>query len=74
MALFSGLTVNLGQFLRYIAFGFGSVIVVSMMLRTIPLWVLFFAFIFIRKYESFSRWVLIGNALIMVGAVLVLLS
>jgi drug/metabolite transporter (DMT)-like permease len=74
MALFSGLTVNLGQFLRYIALGFGSAIVVSMMLRTIPLWVLFFAFIFIRKYESFSRWVLLGNALVMIGAVLVLLS
>jgi drug/metabolite transporter (DMT)-like permease len=73
-ALFSGLTVNLGQFLRYIALGSGSVIVVSLMLRTIPLWVLFFAFIFIRKYESFSRWVLLGNALIMIGAVLVLLS
>jgi drug/metabolite transporter (DMT)-like permease len=73
-ALLSGLTVNLGQFLRYIALGFGSAIVVSLMLRTIPLWVLFFAFIFIRKYESFSRWVLLGNALIMIGAVLVLLS
>jgi len=73
-ALFSGLTVNLGQFLRYIALGFGSAIVVSLMLRTIPLWVLFFAFIFIRKYESFSRWVLLGNGLIMIGAVLVLLS
>jgi drug/metabolite transporter (DMT)-like permease len=73
-ALLSGLTVNLGQFLRYIALGFGSVIVVSLMLRTMPLWVLFFAFIFIRKYESFSRWVLLGNALIMIGAVLVLLS
>ena len=73
-ALFSGLTVNLGQFLRYIALGFGSAIVVSLMLRTIPLWVLFFAFIFIRKYESFSRWVLLGNALVMIGAVLVLLS
>jgi drug/metabolite transporter (DMT)-like permease len=74
LALFSGLTVNLAQFLRYIAFGFGSVIVVSLMLRTVPLWVLFFAFAFIRKYESFSRWVLLGNALILIGAVLVLLS
>jgi drug/metabolite transporter (DMT)-like permease len=74
MALFSGLTVNLAQFLRYIAFGSGSVIVVSLMLRTIPVWVLFFAFIFIRKYESFSRWVLLGNGLVMIGAVLVLLS
>jgi drug/metabolite transporter (DMT)-like permease len=74
IALLSGLSVNLGQFLRYIAFGSGSVIVVSLMLRTIPLWVLFFAFIFIRKYESFSRWVLLGNALIMIGAILVLLS
>jgi drug/metabolite transporter (DMT)-like permease len=74
IALLSGLTVNLGQFLRYIALGSGSVIVVSMMLRTIPLWVLFFAFIFIRRYESFSRWVLLGNGLVMIGAILVLLS
>jgi drug/metabolite transporter (DMT)-like permease len=74
LALLSGLTVNLGQLFRYIAFGSGSAIVISMMLRTMPVWVLFFAFIFIRKYESFSRWVLLGNGLVMIGAVLVLLS
>src|SRR4030042_3254479 len=37
-ALYSGLTSNIAQLIRYIALGFGSAIVVSLMLRTIPLW------------------------------------
>jgi drug/metabolite transporter (DMT)-like permease len=74
IALLSGLTVNLAQLMRYFGLKFGSAIVISLMFRTIPLWVLLFAFIFIRKYESFSRWVLLGNALIMIGTALILLS
>lgn len=74
LALFSGLTSNIAQLMRYIALEFGSAIVISLMLRTVSLWVLFFAFIFNRKYESFSRWVLLGNVLIIMGTILILLS
>ncbi len=74
IALLSGLTTNIAQLARYIAMGLASAIVVSLMQRTMPLWVLLFAFIFNRKYESFSRWVLLGNGLLVVGTVLILLS
>jgi drug/metabolite transporter (DMT)-like permease len=74
VAIFSGLTTSIAQLLRYLSFGFGSVIVVSLMLRTLPLWVLLFSFIFNRQYESFSRWVLIGNGLLMIGTILVISS
>jgi len=74
IALFSGLTSNIAQLLRYIALGLGSAIVISLMLRTMPLWVLSFAFIFNREYESFSRWVLLGNGFIILGAILIFLS
>jgi len=40
---------------------------------TIPLWTITLSFIFNRKIESFSRWVFVGNGLLIVGAVLVLL-
>jgi uncharacterized membrane protein len=72
VALFSGLTTSVAQLFRYLSFAYGSVIVVSLMLRTLPLWVLLLAFIFNREYESFSRWVLIGNGLILVGTILVI--
>jgi drug/metabolite transporter (DMT)-like permease len=74
LALYSGLTTNIAQLLRYLALDSGSAIVVSLMLRTVPLWVLIFAFIFIRKEESFSGWVLLGNALLVAGTLLILLS
>jgi len=74
IALLSGLTTNIAQLARYVAMGLASAIVVSLMQRTMPLWVLIFAFIFNRKYESFSRWVLLGNGLLIVGTVLILLS
>lgn len=74
LALYSGLTTNMGQLLRYLALGSGSAIVVSLMLRTAPLWVLIFAFIFTRGEESFSGWVLLGNALLIIGTLLILLS
>jgi len=41
-------------------------------IRTSPLGVLLLAFIFNRQYESFSRWVLLSNALLVVGTILVL--
>ncbi len=72
IAFFSGLTTSFAQLLRYLSFGFGSVIVVSLMLRTQPLWILLFAFMFNRQYESFSRWVLIGNGLLMIGTLLII--
>jgi drug/metabolite transporter (DMT)-like permease len=74
MALFSGLTTSIAQLLRYLSLGFGSVIVVSLMFRTQPLWILLFAFIFNRQYESFSRWVLIGNGLLLIGTILIISS
>lgn len=73
VAVFSGLTTAVAQLLRYFSLGFGSVIVVSLMLRTMPIWVLLLAYIFNREYESFSRWVLIGNGLLMIGTLLVAL-
>jgi drug/metabolite transporter (DMT)-like permease len=74
VAILSGLTTSVAQLLRYLSFGLGSVIVVSLMLRTLPLWVLLFAFIFNRQYESFSRWVLLGNGLLMIGTILIIAS
>ncbi len=74
IALLSGLTTNVAQLSRYLAMGLTSAIVVSLMQRTMPLWVLIFAFVFNRKYESFSRWVLLGNGLLVVGTILILLS
>ena len=72
--LCSGLTSNVAQLLRYMALGLGSAIVVSLTLRTIPLWSLVFSFFFMRQYESFSRWVLLGNALLVVGTILIVFS
>ena len=74
IALFSGLTTNIAQLMRYIAIGLGSAIVASLMLRTGPLWTLILSFIFNREYESFSRGVLLGNALLIAGTVLVILA
>jgi drug/metabolite transporter (DMT)-like permease len=74
LALLSGLTTNVAQMLRYLALGFSTVIVISIVGRTIPAWVLLFAFIFNRKLESFSHWVLLGNALLITGTALVIFS
>ena len=72
-AISSGLTTSVAQILKYFSLAYGSVIVVSLVGRTTPLWVLLFAFIFNRKYESFSRWVFLGNGLLIIGTILVLL-
>jgi drug/metabolite transporter (DMT)-like permease len=72
-AISSGLTTSVAQLLKYLSLAYGSVIVVSLVGRTTPLWVLLFAFIFNRKYESFSRWVFLGNGLLIIGTILVLL-
>jgi drug/metabolite transporter (DMT)-like permease len=74
IALLSGLTTNIAQLLRFLALGVGSVIVISLVQRTVPLWVVLFGFIFNREYESFSRWVLLGNGLLVAGTVLILVS
>jgi len=74
IALYSGLITNIAQLMRYIAIGLGSAIVVSLMLRTGPLWTLLFSFIFNREYESFSRGVLLGNALLIVGTLLIIFA
>jgi drug/metabolite transporter (DMT)-like permease len=74
LAIVCGLTAGVGQLLRYLALGYTSAILVSLLNRTIPFWVLILSFFFIRKYESFSRWVLVGNALLVVGTLLVLIS
>ncbi len=74
LAIVCGLAAGVGQLLRYLALGYTSAILVSLLNRTIPFWVLILSFLFIRKYESFSRWVLIGNGLLVVGTLLVLIS
>lgn len=73
LAIMSGLTTNVAQMLRYLALSYGTVIVVSLVSRTMPIWTVLLSFIFNRKLESFSRWVLIGNALLVIGTILVLL-
>ena len=73
VSVFSGLTTGVAQLLRYLSLAHGSVIVVSLMLRTLPLWVLLFAFTFNREYESFSRWVFLGNGLLIAGTLMVML-
>jgi uncharacterized membrane protein len=73
IALMSGLATNIAQWLRYVALGYASVIIVTFLIRTISLWILLLSFIFNREYESFSRWVLLGNALLMVGTILILI-
>lgn len=72
LALLSGLALNVAQMLRYLALAFTSVIVLSFMGQTRTLWVLLLSFIFNRKLESFSRWVLLGNALMIIGVILIL--
>jgi drug/metabolite transporter (DMT)-like permease len=74
LALLSGLSINIAQLLRYVALAFASAIVVTLMLRTSPVWVLCFAFLFNRKEESFSCWVLLGNGLLLVGTFLIILA
>jgi drug/metabolite transporter (DMT)-like permease len=74
LAIVCGLTAGVAQLLRYLALGYTSAILVSLLNRTIPFWVLILSFLFIRRYESFSRWVLTGNALLVVGTLLVLIS
>ncbi len=73
LALISGLTVNIAQLLRYLALGYGSVIIVTLLIRTVPLWVLLLSFIFNREYESFSRWVILSNTLLIIGTILILI-
>lgn len=72
-AVWCGLTVSFAQLLRYLALAYASVIVASLMLRSTPVWVLLLAFIFNREIESFSRWVLLGNLLLIVGTILIIL-
>lgn len=74
LAVLSGLITSIAQMLRYLALVFTTAIVISITARTIPLWVLLFAFIFNRKLESFSRWVLLGNALLIIGTTLVIVG
>lgn len=73
LAMASGMATNLAQMLRYIALNYGTVIIVSMASRTIPIWTIALSFTLNRNIESFSRWVLLGNGLLMAGTVLVLL-
>jgi drug/metabolite transporter (DMT)-like permease len=72
MALLSGMSTNIAQLFKFIAFAYGSVIVVSLMSRTVPLWVLILSFLFNREVESFSRWVIFGTFLLISGTVLVM--
>lgn len=73
LALISGMTTNISQFLRIMALNYTTVITLSLVTRTVPLWVLLMAFLASRGQESFSKWVLTGNAFLLTGTVLVLL-
>lgn len=68
-----GMATNIGQMQRFLALGHAPVIIVSLMMTTQPVWVLLFSFLFNRKYESFSRWVFLGNSLVLAGTILVIL-
>ncbi len=72
LAGMSGLTTNVAQMLRYMAMGYGSVIVVSLVSRTMPIWTLSLSFIFNRKIETFNRWVILSTALLIIGTILVI--
>jgi len=73
LALLSGLAANIAQLLKYLALDSGSVIVITLLSRTTPLWVLLISYTFNRKLESFSRWVLLGNALLIIGTILIMI-
>ncbi|MBI4633505.1 MAG: DMT family transporter [Deltaproteobacteria bacterium] len=72
IALLVGLTTNIAQLLRYLALQYGSVILVTAAIRTTPLGILLLSFIFNRQHESFSKWVLLSNALLIVGTIMIL--
>ncbi len=74
IAIWGGLTTSIAQLFRYLSLATGSIIAVTLALRAQPVWVLILAFIFIREYESFDRWILLGNGLILAGTVLVVFS
>jgi drug/metabolite transporter (DMT)-like permease len=73
LASLIGIATCMAHLLRYLALGYGSVIVISLMLRTQSIWILLFSFIFNRKYESFSIWVILANALVIIGTILILI-
>ncbi len=73
IAIMSSLAANIAQLARYLALSYGSVIVVSIVSRTIPVWTIALSYIFNRKLESFSRWVFLGNGLLILGTILVML-
>jgi drug/metabolite transporter (DMT)-like permease len=73
VGVFSGLSAGIGQLLRYMSLQYGSAIAVSMMLRTVSVWVLVFSFLYNREFESFSRWVLFGNSVLVIGTILIIL-
>ncbi len=73
LGLLSGMTSNIAQMLKYLALDYGSVIVITLLSRTTPLWVLLISYLFNRKLESFSRWVLLGNALLIIGTILIMI-
>ena len=73
VAILAGLVTSVAQLLRYLSLGYGSVIVPTLMIRTMTIWVLLFAFVFNRELESFSRWVLLGNILIIAGTILIII-
>lgn len=73
LALMTGITTIIGQLCRFLALGYGSVVTVSVVSRTTPIWVLLLGFVFNRRLESFGPWVLLGNTLLLVGTVMVIL-
>jgi len=66
----TGLFSAAAQLMRFIALSLGPVSVVTPVFATSPIFALFLAFIFNRKLEIFSRNVVIGTVVVIVGALL----
>lgn len=64
------LTVVTAQMFRYLAIGVMDVTVSAPLIATVGVWSVFFAWIFNRQVESFSRSVLLGVGLSVVGSII----
>ncbi len=68
----AGLFSCMANLLRYIALGLAPASVVTPLVSTQPVFGLFFAFLFIRKLEIFSRPVIIATITVVAGTILII--
>ena len=69
----AGVTENLSVFLNVVALGLATVSVVSPLVGSSPIFVLFLSFLFLRDVELLSTRIVIGTLLTVVGVVLITL-